>query len=505
MRKILWGILFLSTMCLLPKAPLEGSKAEQSRGGYESFINTFIIEEKDGLAGRGITPTPYVPPKPPPAPLYKTGLLPLILVNHSTLPDSEVFILITAKNYATPTNQQVWGVIDLTQGANYGNVTLQPVEVGDNSTTFSYPLSSLPITTGGRVIYIPPDTQSGIVWFSMENELTMTVAAGSPPSIVQPNFTNPSDPNYLINYDIFEFTFDNNNTVFADATAVSFFSIPLYGFLNGATSQSSTTGLYQARSYIMEKAQGTFNSTAVGAAKTQWSGLFERANGQILRLLSTGKGIAASLFDANYLDDSAAYGYSYINNVWTGTGAYYLDNPLLMSVTVTSPSTTSYNYTGQVNPTTKAFVFTSTNGGPLVTFLPPTTSPVPTGTTTFNIFSALNLTDPSSPPTAGTAADAVSKLFEEAVVAGLLPLPVGQTLSLGYLAANQASFYTIDPNLSPTGQATGPWYDDYSKALHALGSIYTYGFDEPLWPQVLLEAPFVNDSTYLSITIGSIQ
>jgi hypothetical protein len=140
-----------------------------------------------------------------------------------------------------------------------------------------------------------------------------------------------------------------------------------------------------------------------------------------------------------------------------------------------------------------------------VNFLAPTTAGGATLHTSYLIFAAQNLTvaGGAPQPTAGTAADAVSKLFEEAVIAGLVPTT--DTLSLTYLSNNQSNFYKVNSNLSSTGQSTGPWFDVYSKALHGLGSIYTYGFDEPLWPQVLLTGPFVNNSTYIGITIGNCE
>ena len=471
------------------------------------FYNEFIIEERDILSGSGINPSPYVPPPTPDAPVFKTGLLPILFVNNSGYPDSQVYIVITGKNYDSPA-LQVWGSVNTTPGSNFGVVTLDPVNTSQNSTQFSYLLSSLPQSSSGRVVYLP-QTQSGIIWFSIQKPLSMTVEDdGGTNSIVQPNFMSTSDSNYYTNFDIFEFTRDNTNQVFADATAVSFFSIPLYGYLSGATSQSSNTGLYHPRAYVMSKAASVINSYSLQAAtKQQWMNLFLKdADQNILRFASTGKSISASLFDNNYLDDSASYGYSYIQNLWTGgPSSYYVANPLLMSVGVTSPSTATYSYSGSVDNTTKLFTFTSSNGGPTVTFLAPTAGTGVTTTTSYYIFSALNLTNPVTQPTAGTAADAVSKLFEEAVIAGILPVPVGQTLSLTSLTGSQSSYYTINSNLASGGQTTGPWYDLYSKALHSLGSIYTYGFDDALWPQVLLKAPFTDNSTYLSITIGNAQ
>jgi len=480
-----------------------------------TFYDTFLCEEKQELADAHLTQTcaevasrgtsPFNPPPIPPAPPFKTGLLPVVLVNNSGYSDDQVYILITG--LSLDEQNQVWGVINTTAGSNFGNVTLQNVAGGDNGSSFSYQLSSLPSSNGGRIFYMP-EIRSCLLWFSMLNKLNMPVNAAflpeAPPfQIVQPSFMNPSDPNYTTNFDIFELTYllSGSPQVAADATAVSFFSIPLHGYLSGATSASSTTGLYQPRSYIMSQASTTFNNNTTPPEKTQWDKLFLTSGSQVLRLISPGKAMSASIFDANYLDDAASYGYSYINDIWDGGAeSFYVKKPLNLTVGVTVPTTATYQYSGSVH-SNNTFVFTSSNGGPTVTFPAPTTSPTPTGTTSYEIFSAINFITPT--PTAGSAGDAVSKLVQEAIIAGLVPTT--DTLSLSYLTANQKNYYQINPNLSSAGKGSGPWYDLYSKALHALGSIYTYVFDEPLWPQVLLGAPFVNGSTYLGITIGNVK
>lgn len=471
-----------------------------------NFYDIYLLQEKEKLAEAGLTNhppsisnqvSPFSPPPNPPPPPFKTGLLPIVLVNNSGLPDNQVYVLVTG--LTDDSLFQVWGNINTASGV----ATMQHVASTDNSTSFSYLLSDLPATSGGHVIYIP-NIRSGLIWFSMSNKLSLAVVnvGGTPPlQIVQPNFTNPSDVNYATNFDIFEVAYVqavSDTQIAADATAVSFFSLPLYGYLAGAKSSSSNTGLYQPRSYIMSQAAALFATAPIAS---QWNKLLLTSGGATLRLLATGKAIAANLFDANYLDNAAGYGYSYISDIWTGLSSYYRQpNVCNMSVTVTVPSTATYTYQGSVQPD-NTFVFTSSDGGPTVTFPKPPISPTPTGTATFNIFSAINFITPL--PTAGTAADAVSKLFQEAIIAGLVP--TRNTLSLSYLSSNQGNFYNVNSNLSPAGQTSGPWYDLYSKALHRLGSIYTYGFDEPLWPQVLLSGPFTDNLTYIGITIGSVQ
>lgn len=470
------------------------------------FYDEFLHEQRELLADAGVTsdafpvPTdPYSPPPTPPAPPFKNGLLPVVLVNNSGYPDSQVYVVVTGDNLS---GSQVWGQIDKSYGSDYGVATLVVAATGQNGSNYSSALSSLPRGSSGRVIYLPQLT-SGIIWFSIGAPLNMPVNGNS---IVNPSYTNTSDPNYATVFDSFELTYlaSGSPQISTDATAVSAFSIPLYGYLAGATSTSSTTGLYQPRSYIMNQAAAAF---AAAPEDAEWNKLILRQNGNVLRCLSPGQSIAASQFDINYLDDLAAYTYSYISDIWSGVNAYYKNgtaHKLKMTVNVTSPAAATYNYEGQASGVGGAFEFTSTDGGPPVTFLAPDTGTTPTSTTTYNIFEGLNLVHPTNPqPTAGTAADAVSKLFQEAIMAGILP--TSDTVTLASLVSNQAGYYQINPLLSGTGTTTGPWYNLYSKALHSLGYIYTFAYDDALWPQVLLGGPFVNNSTYLGITIGNSQ
>lgn len=474
----------------------------------QQFYNQFLIEEREELALRGIGQNAsYFPPPNPSPPPFKNGKLPIVIVNNSTLPDSSVYILVTGKNFDS--GDQFFGSINLNSGSDFGDMSQHIVTDSDNGSTYTVQLSQLPRSTQGRVFYITEEIQSGLVWFSMNNALYMPVTGGQ---IVQPDPLQPvpGNDNYTTNFDIFELTWDQTNEVYADATAVSFFSIPLYAYLANATTPKSNTGLYQPRSYIMAQAAATLNANSLGAAKAQWNSLFLTSGGNILRYVSTGKGMSVDFFDYKYLDHAASYGFSYIDYLWTGASAYYKEGTrdLVMSVTTTHPpeDAGTYTYTGSAQGD-GTFLFTSDMPmkAPDVTFLAPNNTSE-TLSTSFAIFSAKNLTVAADAPqpTAGSADDAVSKLFEEALIAGLLPLPDGETLSLDYLSQNQSHFYTVNDNLSSQGKSTGPWYDLYSKSLHALGSIYTYGFDEPLWPDVLLKAPYTS-TTYIGITIGSVK
>jgi hypothetical protein len=490
--------IFLLLTCL--SATYIGAEDETfSDARLTAFYDVFFCEEKDDLAAANLTITcdaagansnPFTPPPNPGPPAPIAGMLPVVIVNHSTVPDDQVFVVVTGEQQTT--DIQSFISID---GSGVG--TLVIANPGDNASNYGLALSQLPQTSDGRVIYLPV-VISALVWFSMGQKLDMPVNA--PHDIVQPNFLSSADPNYYVNYDVFEITYTTltSPNIAADATAVSFHSIPLFGYISTPSSVNSTTGLYQPRSFIMSHVASVF-STAHSPEVNQWNSLFLTNGSTILRVISPGKGMSNTptpYFDENYLDNAAAYGYSYLNDIWTGSGSFYRMNPLVMTI----PNGSLETYTGGVNafPDNKITLTSSPSGYQVVFAAPTTTTP----TTSFNIFSAKLLVLSDTSP---GAADGVqlSKLFEEAVIAGLVP--TAHTLSNPYLASNQGIYYTVNTKLTPPGGTTGPWYDLYSKALHSLGYIYTFGFDEPLWPQVQIFSNTLQSSTYIGITIGSVQ
>lgn len=431
-----------------------------------------------------------VPPDPAP-PTFQGNLLPIVLVNNTGQPDSNVYVVVTGSDPTTPTTQVF---VSFDAG---GIGTLVPAVSGDNASNYSKKFSDLPTTTSGRVVYIPY-INSSLIYFSIANPLNMPVNGSN--AIVQPDFSNPLDPNYNTIYDIFEFVYLSTPTqISADATAVSFFSLPIYAYISTPDINTNpNTGLYQPRSYIFSQVANQFNAAPASA---QWNQLLLSNMSNNLRILSPGKAMTASpsLMDTNYLDNTVAYGYSYINDIWTSLTSYYRTNPLNILI----PAGSFENYTGVINPD-NSITFTSTPSNYIVHFPPPTTLSAPY-TTTESIFSGLPLYDTETNPGDGVQ---VSKLLEEGIIAGLVPAPFPTIapLSNAYLAANQMNFYNINPNLSPAGQTSGPWYDLYSKALHSLGFIYTFAFDEPLWPQVQISSQFFQpNTTYIGLTLGPLS
>lgn len=477
----------------------------------ESFYVEYLTEEKDVLAQAGLTsaafggnrlsplPTPPQPfnvpiPQAPTSPLTSSTLLPVVISNTSGYADTDVYVYWQGR---TPPNSgaQVFMQFDTNSSSStFGQGTLVTATTLLNGNQYSYSLSQLPFAdgvSGNRVMYIP-EIDSGLLMISFNNKLNIPVVAAG---ISDPDFSNPNDPNYNTIWDQVEVNFDTSAVpqVVTDATAVSFFSIPLSVYLNGATSQNSSCGLTQSRSTIISYLNSCFSQVPSSPENEQWEKLtLYNTSGSALRVLSPGKSMAAGGFDMNYLDNKNAYLYSYLADIWYSAIGFYQDNTLSIEI----PG--GKIYSGRASGNT----ITLTSGADSVTLGPILSGPPYDSSTTWRIFSGKNI---YSATTNDTDAIQVSKAFEEAIIAGIVPTTSLINASSLYTLSSFKPYYQINPNLSRFGQTKGPWYDLYSKALHACGLIYTYGYDEPLWPEVLLGGPYVQAPTsnfsYIGITI----
>jgi Beta-1,3-glucanase/Bacterial Ig-like domain (group 3) len=449
-------------------------------------------------------PGPFDPPWPsfPDTPPYYDGVhLPIVFENRTGLPDTEIYIVVLGKDFETCASQAFVQFENKDGFNSVGELKLAD-SILLNGSQFTQSLSEFSQSNGQYIAYIPY-IQSGIIYFSYGSVLDMKVVPTSAPAppptcpagfgIQQPSPTDTSSDNYKIIFDVYEFNFDQNNNgqIFTNATAVSFHAIPLYAYLSTANTEIKTTGLFQPRNYILSCVEETFLAAPTAPA---WDGLVLKDLGETLRIMSPGKGMNAStpLMDINYLDNAGTYGYSYIDDIWSGgAGSFYRTTPLVLEI----PAGSFETYTGVIDAGTQAITWTSSPSGHVVTFDPPTTT-LPT--TTSMIFSGqdLTVTDDSM---LGDGVQ-ISKLFQEGIISSLVP--TASTLSETYLTDNKASYYTHNSNLTPA-EPTGPWYCLYSKALHGFGSIYTFAFDEPLWPDVqLVSDAFIEGSTFLAINLG---
>ena len=453
---------------------------------------------------------PQNPPVPPSPAVATPAWLPLVFVNDSGLSADQINIIIKGR---TLNNPSAPAIIHFNPSTGYG--TLVPVNIGDNTQTYNLTLSQFPQISGQPDSYYlySPEINSAAIWFSIGAALDIPVIAdgNNAPGFQDPNFLSPTDPNYNTLFDIFEYTYGTNlDSVGADSTAVSFFSLPLYGYISTKTNASlSNSGLYESRSSVIANMQQYFND-ASSPENSQWNHLLlKNGSGDILRVASTGKGTTTpstaitTPFDINYLDNEQAYGYSYIADIWSGQNAFYKTHTLTLQI----PGGRIYSGTVDGN---NQFVFHAEDSSGSVTLSPPTKNPYPT--TSQAIFAGIDMQDQLTFSQDGVQ---VSKLFQEAIVVGAIPTT--ETISESSLTANQANFYTRNPLLTGNGQTTGPWYDLYSKALHSYAintgtpqtspTIYSFAYDDAMWPQVLISSQHVTQSplTYLGVTLGKLS
>ncbi len=487
----------------------------------EEFSGSFICETKHDLVPTGLTspcggrlfsPLPPVPPPPPApaapplpfAPAAMSAHLPILLTNTTGKPDADVYLVITGQNTAKDI-----GVIDIVGGVG-------SFVVGVSGTTldaYVFPFTSLPASGSNRLIYLP-EIISSRFWFSIDNPLKMSfnTPAGGGVGLVEPNFTDPNDPNFNFIFDKAELNFQiiglPTVSIFANATAVDFFSMPIFIYLNSpdVPSTSNHTGLTYSRAGAMNYVEEVLNFPNE-PERDQWSNLVIRdSGGTPLRIASTQNGISApkdpsnpslgQIFDPNYLDNSGTYGLSFINEIWESTISFYRRNQLTM-VGFNSGET----YIGTVQDD-NSIVLNSTSSSKTVTFNPPVTGTGdPTKTTTFLITGGKPL---FTTDTTGVGdATQLSKLFEEYIITGLVPTT--DTLSVPALISKQADYYKINPNLSSNGQMSGPWYDVYSIGLHNLGLIYSYAFDDAFWLQVQVNTAVLDPTTFVNMVVNPLN
>lgn len=498
------------------------------------------------------------PPLPPPTPPPMAGHLPIVLLNDSGYDNADVYCVLFG---SIPGTDQICFVkFDATTGKG----TLIPIALGQNSIDYSFTISQMPTYQGGdidnRVIYLPHIVGSRL-YFSLNKPLNMAVVETETSlglGINTPNFTNQTDPNFATAFDWYEIAFGNDNVIGANGTGVDAFCLPLYGYISTPTEVSSTdSGVPISRS---EMFQDMYNAIAANATNAngptpegaQWLNLitlYKNASvDENFRIISPFKASEITTtdstnpqlaqFDPNYLDNETAYGFSYLKEIWYGDNAYYKTHDLYIEIPIDQiPGVRSRkHYNGRVNGKNQ-FVFTQVDrvaGSQNTVILKAPTLPsqkFPPKTTTQQIFGGEDLTESQLIPDSPDGIQC-SKFLEELIVSGLAPLSRAyipnlppeqqQPLTEEFMNGSQLLFYKKNANLSELGQATGPWYSLYAKALHdftfrlakqkgtlpkVTPTTYAFAYDEPLWPQVLITSnnlyPTATDSriTFLGVTI----
>ncbi len=534
-------VLFLSSFsAFFAQAPFDSEEALRTFiSDAETFYAEFVAEQEviDSSVGLGslssgfVPPSnPYSPPSDPPAPTPQNGFLPVVIVNNSGFPDASVYIsVIGTQLTGTSPGAKMYMTFD---SAGSGSYTLVSSGSGNVPVIQLSSLNTTPLAPNTYVIYIPANQGSsqgisgGRIYFQINSNQTLITYNGG--VLTEPSVLNQSLTPYGLTFDKFEVAYvpAGNPQVNADATAADFFSVPLYGFLSTPdTGSPSHSGIYQPQSFIMKTvAPSFFNGRCRGSYRSailaQWNNLFSPNQANPIRILSPGSAMSVGTgssfpnsFDPNYFDNATAYGFSLLQYIWYGSDSYYRSQGLYFQ----TPASNLYPQPGICSANGVSGVYTATIASDnMMNFCPnftteaqsyfpaPSTAnasaPSPTnGPTSYLIFASQNL---NSSFAANLQGNQVSKLFEEAMVAGLLPAPFSPSnpLSNTYLSNNVQGYFGNASALPAS--AGGPWYDVYSEAIHYCGSIYTFGFDEPLYPNVLMQCTTPSPSTYIGITIG---
>ncbi len=538
-KQCLWLVLFCKGLVaggiFDSQSALEGYAVEAT-GFYEEYVaEQALINAEVGL---GATASPFQPPAlpsppaDPPAPAPMAGYVPIVIVNSSGFPDTDVYITIIGAQ-VIGTTAQTQKMYMTFNSSGVGSYTLVPASGSGSVPNVQLSTVNTPMTANTYAIYVPAndagsDGISGArIYFQINNSTELVTYSGG--LLTEPTVLNQSLSSYSISFDKYEFAYIPNGSpqIAADGTAVDFFCLPLYGFLSTPdTGSPNHSGLYEPQSFIMKTVVPYFfNNKCTGSFKSailaQWNNLFSPTESNPIRVLSPGSAMSVGTgstfpnkFDPNYFDNASAYGFSLLQYLWSGAASYYRTNGLYFAI----PASGLYPQPGTCATNMVSGVYTATiNGSNVMNLCPsfttesesyfpaPSTAnasnPSPTnGPTSYLIFASQNL---NSTFAANLQGNQVSKLFEEAMIAGLLPAAFSPTnpLSNSYLSANSGSYYSNSANLPAS--AGGPWYSLYSEAIHYCGPIYAYGFDEPLYPNVLMQCTTPTSTTYIGITIGT--
>ncbi|KAF2134748.1 glycoside hydrolase family 64 protein [Dothidotthia symphoricarpi CBS 119687] len=140
---------------------------------------------------------------------------------------------------------------------------------------------AIPLGAPGNTVNVfIPKIAGGRIWFSIDAKLTFLLNPG--PAVVEPSVSNPSDPNFNINWTFTEFTY-NDAQLFANISYVDFVSIPI------ALSLTNTQGKTQTVPGMNANGLQTVVNELRAQAQTDgrpWDKLVYQNNGQALRVLS---------------------------------------------------------------------------------------------------------------------------------------------------------------------------------------------------------------------------
>jgi len=505
----------------------------------ENFHTTYLLESQQAGADARVLEAGST-----------NGLLPVLIVNNFPSSQGDLYVAVTPQSIVPPLPIDPKTGIVGTGG---------PGTISNSVCVSSLPDASQYISNApaGKILFINP-LVSGRVYFSLSDPANPMGLQFGP---LAPSFTNMSDPNFSVRFDKCEFTYTGGGSpnVSCNATAVDFFSLPIQlQVLDGSKSfapVSHASGLSQSRETVLSKIITDF---AAAGESAEWEKLFLPTGAttadSIIRVLSAKNGILVFGFDENYFTNLT---FDYLDYLWTNAMSFYQNgggaNKVFIQMPIgagDAPANGSRVYAADFTTAPSTIIFTqvlpTVETDQLILSAPTTTGT----TTTSLLFQALPLYTITDGDNASHPGDVqqLSQLFSEAIICGMLPrdisdktvplrtvppgsagntnvnpnngnqkdspTDVNQTNNLASTFEHINSFYQFNKNLDSgtipltgTTAATGPWFDLYGGAIHnlegpATGLVYTYGFDEGMYPQVLIDNQPVTSTTLLQINVG---
>ncbi len=225
--------------------------------------------------------------------------VPLTITNSTGQPDSAIYLAIIGLDA-----NNLWAFVNADGSTTEFSLT--------NPSQATLQLTSL---TGGKLAL--PQLVSGQIYFSITSPLVInTVSDSHQPGgigLQLPAGWDTGNPNYNIQYDVLEFTF-NAGGLNCDLTQVDAFGLPISMQVTGTQHGTQNAGGWnQSRSEIFS----TFTSNATYAKLALTNGTTQ------LRILNPSHGIDLGLFSSTFLD-------TVIKNAWN---QYQSGSPLKISIT----------------------------------------------------------------------------------------------------------------------------------------------------------------------------
>lgn len=365
----------------------------------------------------------------------------------------------------------------------------------------SVTLDALPTDGNGDPVLTLPFINSGIVFLSINAELTFNGTA-------MPDFSNPSNPSYKTLFDKFEISFlEKDGHPFINTTNVDFFCFPLSlqeTLPNGGA--TDVRGFTKTRKQILDEFKKGFTGS-------EWPKLMEMDGDKVIRVVAPNKALVPpNKFDASFFQ-------AYVDKVWEFYS--WAGNTLTVDMSEIAEFNPGYKvlFTGRVvkdsnSPNNNKFVFSglSSDGNALpdIVFEKPVGEQIKSSVFGCeDLFNAPNRMPRSVPAKNLGAAFNVGIL---ALESGNLNLtPPTSTLAPNGWAGHKKNFYSQTLQVGSGATATEiVCYNLYSKILHnnaeggepGNGLVYGFAFDDVTGSDSTLAA---NDAINAIVTIQSLE